>query len=52
MTGLCWLHCRLRLCRGEGGMVGRYCLKFRLWLCRRGGSGEVGWLVYAGFTVG
>ena len=52
MTGLCWLHCRLRLCRGEGRMAGRYCLKFRLWLCRRGGSGEVGWLVYADFTVG
>ena len=47
VAGSCWLHCRLR-------MVRSCWFHFRLKLCRtgRGGGGEVGWRVYAGFSVG
>ena len=38
MAGLCWLHCRLSLCKGEGGGISCW-VHSRLRRCRKGGGG-------------
>ena len=63
MAGMCWLHCRLSLCKGEGVAISCW-VHCRLRIFREGegsvhagfivgcGSVRVGLRVYTAFTIG